>query len=140
MRSTSTGDYLSWDFISQAGCPEKGTTRSKGKNDMVGSDGIRYSILTHLARIGGKRYSRRRIKHEEIVGYIQALRGSASGVEKAKKQTPPEMDAPTRVPKKNPDGVIIMEWMIHRRRKIKCRNGWPASMDRGGITPPGRSG
>ena len=104
-KSTTTGDYLCWDFISHAGCVEKGIMCSKGKHELMSTKGLHYSILMQMARRGGLRSSRR-IEHEKIDRYIQALRDSASEEEKAKKVPPPKWEQSAWVPKKKQNSEV----------------------------------
>ena len=100
-KSTSTGDYLCWDFSSHAGCNEKGSFCSKGKHEMMSTKGLHYSILMQLARRGGLKASRR-IEPEKIDGYIQALRGQDVIDENSKKVPPVSVPKnPASVPKSN---------------------------------------
>ena len=125
-KSTSTGDYLCWDFSSHAGCPENGGACPKGNRDTMSPNGLCYSMRMQMARRGGRK-SFRRIKPEEVDGYIQALRDNAVAEEKVQKQPPTQKEYPMWPPKKkaggsDPSGINesltaidkIPEWMAHR--------------------------
>ena len=72
-KSTSSGDYLCWDYSSHAGCVLAAETCTKGKHELMSVNGLHGSILMQLARRGGHK-SCRRIKPEQVDGYLQAIR------------------------------------------------------------------